>query len=103
MKIEKTTTNRGFIKLTFNDRGGEKCSLQESSSGTAILLGIENADPQIMASDAKRLGIKTEEKTGFIKYSIPKEVVMSTRMHLTVEQVKALLPILENFVKTGEL
>jgi hypothetical protein len=99
MKIEKTETARGFRLYTFTDRYGEKCSLQASSlaSESAIWLGIDNPNPQIMASKTPEGG------TGWVPYKIPEDVMISTRMHLTVEQVKELLPILQAFVENGEL
>jgi hypothetical protein len=36
-------------------------------------------------------------------YPIPKEVLLSTRMHLNREQVKEIIPILQKFVDTGDL
>lgn len=105
-KIEFGDTQRGFRKGTFIDRYGEKCSIQKSSlaSEDAIWLGIENANPQIMQSDAVRLGLSQEPNpVGWMPFPVPKEVVMSTRMHLTQEQVKELIPILQKFVDTGEI
>jgi hypothetical protein len=103
MKLEKT--ERGFLNGHFIDRYGAKCSIQKSSLATedAIWLGLDDADPQIMVSDAIRLGIETTESNGWCKYPIPKEVLLSTRMHLTQEMVAELLPILQKFVKTGDL
>lgn len=98
-------TSRGFALGEFKDMYGAKCSIQKSSLATAdaIWLGVDNADPKVMASDAARLGIKTEETTGWVPYPIPEEVLLSTRMHLSREQVADLLPILTRFVDTGEI
>lgn len=103
--MEYTVTARGFSLYNFQDRNGEKCSLQQSSIATedCIWLGIDDADPQIMASDAKKLGLPTNTDCGWVPYHIPSEVLLSTRMHLTRKQVKALLPILKHFAKTGEV
>lgn len=57
----------------------------------AVWLGVADADPKIMASDAEKLGIKTDATSGWIEYEIPKEVLLSTRMYLTQEMVKDLL------------
>lgn len=105
MEIKDTTTNRGFRLLEFIDRYGCKCSIQESSLATedAIWFGVSNPNPQIMASQAKEFGIETSETCGWIEYPIPDEVLIHTRMHLTREQVKELLPILQLFVEEGEL
>jgi len=104
-KIKTKKTNRGFALGEFTDRNGAKCSIQKSSLATehAIWLGIDDADPQIMVSDAHKLGIPTPSNNGWVKYDIPKEVLLNTRMHLTIKQAKALLPILQKFVETGEL
>jgi hypothetical protein len=107
MKLEKT--ERGFKNGKFTDRYGAKCSIQESSLATedAIWLGVDDADPQIMSSDAIRMGLKkptgTDTDWGWTKYELPKEVLITTRMHLTQENVKELLPLLQKFVKTGRL
>lgn len=101
----KTTTERGFGIVEFTDRYGEGCSLQKSSLATedAIWLGITDVKPKIMASDAIRLGMDTGgQTTGWVEYPIPDEVLLSSRMHLTQDQVKLLLPYLEKFAQTGE-
>jgi hypothetical protein len=101
--MELKTTQRGFTYYQFKDRNGELCSIQESSLATeaAIWLGIDDANPIIMHSDAKKLGMEVNTDSGWVSYPIPDQVLLHTRMHLTIDQVKALLPILENFVKTG--
>lgn len=97
MKIEKT--GRGFSIIKFIDRYGKKCSLQKSSLATedAIWFGIDEAEPMIMASKIIDGG------TGWAKYPLPVDVEIPTRMHLTIEQVKELLPVLQKFVDTGEI
>lgn len=107
MKVNKT--DRGFALINFTDRYGAKCSLQKSSLATedAIWFGVDDAEPKIMSSDAIRLGLKereyNENDNGWQDYKLPKEVLLTTRMHLTREQVKELLPVLKRFVKTGEI
>jgi len=75
MKLKNTKTNRGFAVVEFIDRYGVPSSIQKSSLATedAIWFGIDGPDN------------------------------ICTRMSLTREQVKALLPVLKHFVKTGEL
>lgn len=104
-KMKTSKTNRGFTIITFKDRYNSTCSLQKSSIGTedCIWFGPDFANPQIMASDAKRLGIATDKTTGHINYPLPPQVHLTTRMHLTQKQVKALLPTLIKFVETGEI
>lgn len=107
MKIKKSKTGRGFGLMQFEDRYGSKCSIQKSSLATedAIWLGIDDAEPQILALDAFKLGLPNGSPfpNGWVPYSIPKEVLLKTRMHLTQKQVKKLLPILKHFADTGEL
>lgn len=95
-------TDNGFPKVEFKDYYGVPCSLQASSlaiyqqPGTsAIWLGVDDAQPKVMASQAASLGMETEEATGWIPYPIPKEVLLSTRMHLDRKQVKALIEHLQ--------
>jgi hypothetical protein len=97
--MEKQLTERGFAIYNFEDYSGGECSLQKSSLATedAIWLGLDDADPVIMAKDTPEGG------TGWVKYPIPETVLLNTRMHLTRTQVKELLPILKKFVQTGEL
>ena len=99
MRVKPCKTVRGFDLIEFKDRYGAKCNIQKSSLATenAIWLGVEDANPQIMASKTKEGG------TGWVKYDIPDNVLLTTRMHLTQEQVKDLLPILQRFADTGEL
>lgn len=97
--MERTRTRRGFALCHFRDLYGAKCSLQKSSlaDDEAIWFGVDDADPQIMASKVKEGG------TGWVKYPIPEDVLLTTRMHLNREQVAELLPVLQKFVDTGEI
>ena len=96
--LEQEVTERGFGLWKFKDRSQSECSLQDSSLATepAIWLGIDDPRPQIMASKTEQGG------TGWVEYPLPEDVHMFTRMQLTQEQVKALLPILTYFAETGE-
>lgn len=92
------TTDRGFNLYEFKDTYGESCSLQESSSINArIWLGINDPMPQIMASKVQEGGV------GWVNYPLHPDVSISSRMHLSQEQVKALLPLLQEFAETGRL
>lgn len=99
VEISKGATHRGFGLIQFKDYYDAECSIQKSSLATedAIWLGVDDANPQIMASKVVAGG------TGWIPYEIPKDVLLTTRMHLTQDQVKTLLPILTAFAETGEL
>lgn len=94
MSIKKLKTDRGFDRIEFFDRYNEGCSIQKSSLATedCIWFGIDNPEPQIL-----------KEKVGWKKFDIPKEVLINSRMHLTKEMVKELLPVLQRFVDTGEI
>lgn len=102
--LTKTQTHRGFEVLRFKDSYGKNCSLQESSNadGANVWLGISDSEPIIMNRDAKKLGLPTTSDVGWTSYLIPQEVLISTRMHLSQEQVKELLPYLIKFAETGE-
>ncbi|WP_028987547.1 hypothetical protein [Thermicanus aegyptius] len=97
--MEKSVTNRGFTIISFTDLYGVKCSLQKSSLATedAIWLGVDDADPKIMASKTPQGG------TGWVRYDIPDDVMLYTRMHLTRKQAKELVNALNVFIETGDL
>lgn len=104
--INWSLTARFFRVGTFKDRYKKECSIQESSLAeeACLWLGIDNAEPQIMATDAIKLGMDTKgQTTGWVPYPLPEEVTFNTRMHLTQEMVEELIPILAYFVKTGYL
>lgn len=92
MKVKHT--ERGFVRIDFKDRYNIACSLQKSSLADedAIWLGCNKADPQVCIPGK-----------GWTKIEMPEEYIANTRMHLTREQVKTLLPFLQKFVETGEL
>jgi hypothetical protein len=96
--LKQKVTERGFGLWEFTDRSQSKCSLQDSSLATepAIWFGVDDPRPQIMASKTAKGGV------GWVEYPLPEDVHMFTRMQLTQQQVKALLPILTYFAETGE-
>lgn len=87
-------TNRGFALVEFSDRNDVKCSLQESSIATeaAIWLGCNEASPQVLVPGS-----------GWQPVDMPADYIANTRMHLTQDKVRELLPILQHFVETGEV
>lgn len=99
MEFKKGLTKRGFGLIEFQDRYDASCSIQDSSLATenAIWFGVDDADPQIMASKTEQGG------TGWVSYPIPGDVQLTTRMHLTQDQVQGILPILQYFAEHGEL
>lgn len=107
--MKHSLTQRGFGLIESKDYYDHEFSIQKSSLAgvDCIWFGIDDAKPQIMARDAIRMGLKPveggEKDNGWVPFAIPSEVSLNTRMHLSREQVKELLPILKHFVKTGEL
>ena len=99
MEVLKGKTFRGFNCAAFEDIYGSECSIQMSSLADteAIWFGVDDADPKVLASTVR------EGLTGWVKYPLPEDVSLNTRMHLSREQVKALLPTLQKFVDTGNI
>lgn len=99
MEIFKGKTSRGFNCAAFEDIYGAECSIQKSSlaDDEAIWFGVDDAAPKVMASTVR------EGLTGWVKYPLPDGVNLNTRMHLSREQVNALLPILQRFVDAGDI
>lgn len=114
LRFAETTTKRGFGKLLFSDYFNKKCSLQISSVGTdeCVWLGVESAEPCLLSADAIKLGLAKKEEVphtplgepcGWVEYPVPKEVMMTTRMHLTREQAKQLALKLLEFALCGRI
>ena len=109
MKVK--TTARGFAYYKFVDDNGQKCSLQKSSSALEdkIWLGIDDAKimefyPYLRETDESWFEIPKEAVEAKLKHRPQNEIhYKNQRMHLTVNQVKELLPILQRFVETGEI
>lgn len=74
--LKFVSTERGFQVINFSDYYSQKCSLQESSVIPHIWLGIDT-------------DLKGNE--------------VNNRMHLSIEQVEALIPLLQYFVDTERL
>jgi hypothetical protein len=103
--LTRSTTQRGFAIFTFRDLYGLGCSIQKSSLADkdAIWVGVDNPTPKVLASEIGRVNPETGEMSGWVDYPMPENVLIRSRMHLTQEQVAALLPILQAFAATGEL
>lgn len=97
--MNHTKTIRGFALVNFQDTHGASCSLQESSiaSPPSVWLGIDDANPQIMARNTPEGG------NGWVKFELPDGVLLNTRMHLDQALAKDLISVLQHFVDTGEL
>ena len=87
--INLCKTARGFQRGDFADLYGHECSIQESSLATdsAIWLGCNEGNHYWDGKDNPQSG----------------RLTCCARMHLNVEQVKELLPLLLFFVDHGEL
>lgn len=96
--MELKKTDRGFVIAPFEDFNGVKCSVQKSSIATedCIWLG---------ADDIGLKKFKAYEGWSDVPllFSHEEHFVANNRMHLSQDQVKALLPILTLFADTGEL
>ncbi|CCF19126.1 conserved protein of unknown function [Pseudorhizobium banfieldiae] len=94
MPLAMKTTQRGFVVAEFVDRSGVSCSLQESSlaNEASLWLGCDDADPKILLPDR-----------GWTQHPFLPGTVFNTRMHLTQDMVKDLLPYLQHFAEHGDL
>ena len=100
--MTKNKTARGFVFYEFQDSNENKCNIQKSSRATedyiwlgATETGLKGFIPCDGWKDVSDEQIKN--KFGF------DSIITNNRMHLSREQVKKLLPILNKFVKTGEI
>ncbi len=91
--LEKDVTGRGFGIYHFHDLNGHHCILQDSSVATESVIWFGVQDPEV-----KVFG----KGSGWEDVPLPDEVLISGRMHLTQDMVKALLPMLTHFAETGE-
>jgi hypothetical protein len=105
---KQTRSARGFPLVEFEDSYGEKCSIQASSLAkyeqpgiSAIWLGIDDVKAAVMWKDAEKVGIRTNQKCGWVPYPIPNEVQIATRMHLEREKVEALVNHLKAWLDSG--
>jgi len=91
--LQKSITSRNFGIYCFTDMYGKECSLQDSSLATesAIWFGVDKPDVKTFRAGE-----------GWKDFPLPDDIHISGRMHLTQEQVKALLPILTYFAETGD-
>lgn len=109
--MRQSVTSRGFALIEFSDSYEQDCSLQKSSSAEedCIWFGVTNPYVRVMARFHPELATKrtdvppSERHNGWVDLPLPEDVCVGGRMHLTREQVKALLPALRHFVRTGEL
>lgn len=113
-------TGRGFPYVCFDDCYGKEASIQESSRAVIegegdplgwIWFGIDDPEPKIMARDAEKLGMELApdherlegQPTGWVRYPVPDEVSLTTRMHLNEMQVRGIVARLQHWLETGEI
>ena len=94
MQLTTRRTDRGFVIAEFTDRSDVACNLQESSLATeaAIWFGCRDPNPQHMAPGQ-----------GWQPILLPPDSLCNTRMHLTQDMVRQLLPALQHFADHGSL
>jgi hypothetical protein len=96
--MERTTTERGFSLIRFQDSNGVACNIQKSSSAMEDKIWI----------GASEIGLKQFIKVlGWTNIELPNTMehhfIANNQMHLTRAQVAQLLPVLQKFVDTGEI
>jgi len=103
--MKRETTDRGFGLLKSVDLYGAAFNVQESSiaSEKAIWLGVEDANPLVLAAHAQQLGVETNQTTGWVTYPVPDQVLLTTRMHLNQQMAAELIGVLQYFVDNGTL
>ena len=95
MQINERKTNRGFDIVTFKPESCEGiCSLQKSSAAEKDYIWLGEDQPKIKS---------LVYGEGWVEQKLPEDQIIFGRMHLTREEVKALLPYLQRFVETGEV
>jgi hypothetical protein len=75
----------------------------DNPGSSFIWLGVNDGKPQVMKSQATAWGLELPpgEVSGWMPYTIPQEVQISTRMHLSRDQVEGLVERLQRWLETG--
>ena len=94
----KKNTERGFACYWGEDNNGQEFTLQKSSSALEDKIWLGLNEPDIVER-----GWNEDFPHRARTYTLPENVSASARMHLTQDQVRELIPILQHFVDTGEL
>lgn len=92
MELEVSKTERGLGIVNFTDSRQLSCSVQESSNIRTARIWIGLDQPLILNTG-----------DGNSAFVLPEGIDAYSRMLLTQDQVKALLPILQRFVATGTI
>lgn len=97
--MEIKQTERGFDLVEFQDSNGRECNMKISSAcAEEMLLWVGIADDTVQTLEPGK-GWREVDLTA----EIGPDTIVINRMHLTQSMVKAMLPHLEKFAKTGEL
>lgn len=96
-KTEIDETPISYKYFQFKDANDRHCSLEESTIEKRIIFGLEKPEIQIYLEDADT------KKKGYAPYPIPDCVDVFSRMYLTQNQVKELIPYLMYFAEYGVL
>lgn len=99
--MKKEYTNRGFGIYHFRDHNDKECTIQKSSLAfmDAIWLGAKDIGLKEFLAGRKPSAWQDVVLADTIKH----HYVANNRMHLTREQVRELLPVLQKFVETGKI
>jgi hypothetical protein len=98
--LKPSTTARGFGLLTFTDRSGTECTLQESSLATEAAIWFGAAKLEVKRFPGNYTGWHDVDFAALLP---GQDIVGNERMHLTQDHVRRLLPALQHFAETGEL
>lgn len=89
-------TNRGFVRIEFEDFNRKSCSIQESSLATESCIWLGHNEMDIIY-------FVPNGNPAWRPLEVPATTQCNTLMHLNRKQVAELLPILQYFVETGDL
>ena len=98
--MDMKRTSRGFAYYDFRDGNGTECSVQKSSAAEAdfIWLGANEIGLKRFTPGRSWEPVELQDDFPFgVTHSA------NNRMHLTRENVRALLPILQRFANTGQI
>jgi hypothetical protein len=93
MKLE--TNDRGFMRGVFVDENHIECSIQESSATDPPLLWIGCNEPNAMCF--------SDDLSDWQPFALPANVECTTRMHISQKTAEQLIPLLQEFVRSGYL
>ncbi len=90
-----------FDKVLADSAAKQGADIRYKHTITAV--DVSGARPRVSYTDNQGNAhtIETKETTGWIPYPIPDDVLLTTRMHLSLEQVKELIPFLQAWVDNG--